>query len=317
MTTALWKDQARFRDTLPQLIDLDLSSDTPHSLEYRRFYQLPTQACTHQVGVFRADHFDLVGQVFQPIAPSKGTLFLYHGYFDHLGLYGFLIKLGIDLGFNVVGFDLPGHGLSSGPFASIDCFSRYSTAQDAFMESIKVLSLVKPWFAAGQSTGAAVILDTVLVRQQRFFEGLIFLAPLVRVANWYRVRLLYQILRHRGGTARTFRNNSSDEVFVNFLRDQDPLQHRRIEAPWVGAMIRYTKRILRSKPSDYSPLVLQGDFDETVDFTFNIAALQRFFQQPKIVMLHGARHHLVNESLQYRAIMEKEIRTFICPSYPT
>lgn len=307
-----WMDQAVFRDNLPEFGHF--VGDTAGKMSYRQHYNLHFQVPhRHHMGVFQSSHFHLVGQIFQPVAQSRGTLFIYHGYFDHLGLYGFLIQLGLELGFTVVGFDLPGHGLSSGSFASIECFSRYAAAQQHFIEKVQAFdNCPKPWVAAGQSTGAAVIMYSLLQQHVNYYDRLIFLAPLVRVTNWYWVRVLYQVLRHRGGTARTFRNNSANESFVEFLRENDPFQHRRIEAQWVGAMIRYTKKIIKSSPSSHSPLIIQGELDETVDYRFNMPMLKKLFHDPKIILIPGARHHLVNEIDEYKKVIKQEITEFVC-----
>ena len=42
----------------------------------------------------------------------KGTVFVMHGYYDHVGIYDHIIEYLIDQRFSVVAFDLPGHGLS-------------------------------------------------------------------------------------------------------------------------------------------------------------------------------------------------------------
>tara|TARA_Y100001934_G_scaffold283906_1_gene409907 strand:- start:89352 stop:90332 length:981 start_codon:yes stop_codon:yes gene_type:complete len=306
-----WANSAEFRAKLPEMSAVDFftqpTSSESQIAAYREFYSLQTQDdIQHFMGRFESDHFELVGQVYKPANP-KGTLFIYHGYFDHFGLFSFPVQLGLKLGFTVVGFDLPGHGLSSGPLASIDCFSRYAEAQKRFIELLPEHVCPRPWCALGQSTGGAVILDTGVPH----YDGVILMAPLVRVYNWHWTRLMYQALRHRGGIERTFSENTSDKAFSVFLNEKDPLQHRRIEAPWVGAMIEYTKRVLKMKPSSLSPLVFQGDLDKTVDAIFNMKHLRKIFNKPDIVMLQGAKHHLANESQHYKRIMKDKITSYL------
>ncbi|MEB3734885.1 alpha/beta hydrolase [Halopseudomonas pachastrellae] len=48
----------------------------------------------------------------------------------HMGLYRHLIQWGAGAAYAVLAFDLPGHGLSSGERASIDCFLRYQKVLD-------------------------------------------------------------------------------------------------------------------------------------------------------------------------------------------
>ncbi|MED5413144.1 MAG: alpha/beta fold hydrolase, partial [Pseudomonadota bacterium] len=84
---------------------------------------------SHRMGLLRSYNFDLVCQSFcTSLDKQKGTVFIIHGYFDHTGLYGHLIKHCLQKGLTVISFDLPGHGLSSGDPASIDSFNQYSDA---------------------------------------------------------------------------------------------------------------------------------------------------------------------------------------------
>ena len=46
---------------------------------------------------------------------TRGTVLICHGYFDYVGLYRHLIAHVLELGYAVLAYDLPGHGLSSGP----------------------------------------------------------------------------------------------------------------------------------------------------------------------------------------------------------
>ena len=83
---------------------------------YLEHYQLSHLLADHvglHVGFIEAGNFRLWAQVWSPAEP-KGTAFVVHGYFDHLGLYRHLLSLLLNRGWRVVMWDLPGHGLSSG-----------------------------------------------------------------------------------------------------------------------------------------------------------------------------------------------------------
>ena len=106
-----------------------LAADGPISSEglaYQRFYGLdfPHRATPvkRQLGRYSAAGYDLVSQVWWPEAAPVGTLFVIHGFYDHMGLYRHIIEWGLNRGFAVIACDLPGHGLSSGERASIGDF---------------------------------------------------------------------------------------------------------------------------------------------------------------------------------------------------
>src|SRR5690606_5817419 len=92
------------------------------------------------------------------VPPDKGVVVVLHGYFDHVGLFGHLIRHLLERGYGVVAFDLPGHGLSSGERASIATFAHYVEVFEAVLREISKAFPV-PVAAVGQSTGGAILLN--------------------------------------------------------------------------------------------------------------------------------------------------------------
>jgi alpha-beta hydrolase superfamily lysophospholipase len=166
------------------------------------------------------------------------TLFLLHGYYDHMGLYRHVIEWALEQGFVVISCDLPGHGLSSGERASIDDFAVYQQALEALFEQARQLELPHPWHLCGQSTGGAIVVDHLHCAEQSPADGqVILLAPLVRPRAWGWSKLSYRVLRHFvNGIERRFSENTNDPAFLPFL-EADPLQPRRLPTAWVGALI--------------------------------------------------------------------------------
>ena len=263
------------------------------ALDYQRYYNLPGQGW---LGGLQIDGFDLVGQVWLPEAPVA-TLFVLHGFYDHMGLYRHVVEWALDQGFAVIACDLPGHGLSSGERASIDDFLVYQHMLQALFEQARLLDLPRPWHLCGQSTGGAIVVDHLLHEGARSpVDGqAILLAPLVRPRAWYWSKLSYRVLRHFvSGIDRRFSENSNDPGFLPFLQ-ADPLQPRRLPTAWVGALVSWIKRIESAPSSPRRPLIVQGEADGTVDWPYNLKVLRAKFADPQILMLPEARHHLVNE----------------------
>ena len=248
------------------------------------------------LGGFSAAGFELVGQVWLPERPTA-TLFLLHGYYDHMGLYCHVIEWALSQGFAVISCDLPGHGLSSGERASIADFGAYQQVLDALFEQARLLDLPRPWHLCGQSTGGAIVVDHVLHHGARSpADGqVILLAPLVRPRAWYWSKFSYCVLRHFvNGIERRFSENSNDPAFLPFL-EADPLQPRRLPTAWVGALVAWVKRIEAAPRSMRRPVIVQGEADATVDWPYNLKVLKAKFAEPQILMLPEARHHLANE----------------------
>ena len=275
-------------------------------LAYQRFYGLDfphrPAPVKRQLGRFSAGGYDLVSQVWWPDAAPVATLFLIHGFYDHMGLYRHVVEWGLNHGFVVIACDLPGHGLSSGERASIDDFAQYqATLQGLFIEA-QSLQLPQPWHLCGQSTGGAIVLDHLLhYGEQSPAQGqAILLSPLVRPRDWGWSKFSYYLLRpFVKGIARRFSENSNDPDFLPFLQ-ADPLQPVRLPTAWVGALARWIPRIEGASPSTRQPLVIQGQDDKTVDWQHNLEVLKGKFNQPQVLLLPGARHHLANETAEIR-----------------
>ena len=276
------------------------------ALAYQRFYGLDfaqrSPAVKRQLGRFNAGGYEIVSQVWWPDAPPVATLFVIHGFYDHMGLYRHVIEWGLNRGFVVIACDLPGHGLSSGERASIDDFAQYQAVLQGLFIEAQSLHLPQPWHLCGQSTGGAIVLDHLLrYGEQSPAQGkAILLSPLVRPKDWGWSKLSYYLLRpFVKGIARRFSENSNDPAFLPFLQ-ADPLQPLRLPTAWVGALARWIPRIENASPSARQPLVVQGQADKTVDWQHNLEVLKTRFNQPRVLLLPEARHHLANETAAIR-----------------
>jgi alpha-beta hydrolase superfamily lysophospholipase len=287
---------------------LPLAAAQPLSVEaraYQRFYGLdflqrdvPVKCA---LGRFEVGGYEVVSQVWWP-QQAVATMFLFHGFYDHMGLYRNVIEWALEQNFAVIACDLPGHGLSSGERASIEDFAEYQAVLQGLFAEAKSLDLPQPWHLCGQSTGGAIVIDHLLNHgTDSPAQGqTILLSPLVRPRAWGWSQLSYYLLKpFVKGIARRFSENSSDPGFLPFLQ-ADPLQPLRLPTAWVGALRRWIKRIEAAPRSTRRPLIVQGQADMTVDWEHNLEVLRSKFDQPQVLMLPHARHHLANETLTLR-----------------
>jgi alpha-beta hydrolase superfamily lysophospholipase len=280
---------------------------TPEEDAYLRHYNIhfveEFPELTHSFGAVTSGEHRLAAHLWVP-ADARGTAVVIHGYYDHTGLYGHLIRYLIERRLAVLSFDLPGHGLSSGAPADIDSFDHYVAAFGACLAALED-HLPKPWYLFGQSTGGAVAMEWLLANGFSAatvpFAQVVLLAPLVRPHLWPVNRLIYAVARRViTERPRTFTRNADNLEFLEFLRDRDPLQARTLPVRWVTAMVAWRQRFEAYPPSDIAPLVIQGHADRTVDWRYNMKIIGRLFQ-PRIVYIPEARHHLVNESPTLRS----------------
>lgn len=268
---------------------------------YRRFFDLDLGQSFHW---FENAGERLGVQRFEPSGPVGGSAVVVHGYYDHVGLYGHLIRYLLGRGLRVFAYDQQGHGLSTGRRVTIDSFDRYADDLDAFAGA-HADALAKPRWLVGQSMGASVILELLDTREAgpaSTFGPIVLFAPLVRPASWPLSRITYAVGRHVvHEVPRKFATNTENPEFAALVT-VDPLQARTLPVEWVTAMIDWKKRFERRERSGRRLLVLQGGRDGTVDGRYNVKVLKRRYDVALLAMPE-ARHHLVNEAAGIRARM--------------
>jgi alpha-beta hydrolase superfamily lysophospholipase len=300
-------DPAALREGLRLLTPGDPVILTPAEDAYLRHYNIhfveEFPELTHSFGAVASGEHQVAAHLWVP-ADAAGTAVVIHGYYDHTGLYGHLIRHLIERRLAVLSFDLPGHGLSSGAPADIATFDHYVAAFGACLAALQD-HLPRPWHLFGQSTGGAGATEWLLASGYRAatspFAQVVLLAPLVRPHRWPVTRFVYEIARRViTERPRTFTRNADNQEFLEFLRSRDPLQARTLPVRWVTAMVTWRERFEAHPPTDIAPLVIQGQADRTVDWRYNLKVIGRLFR-PRVVYIPEARHHLVNESPAVRA----------------
>lgn len=261
---------------------------------------------SHQFGYFEACGFRLACHYYQwPEHQAKATLVVQHGYFDHSGLFRHLIEFALTQKLDVLIYDLPGHGLSTGERAGIDDFQHYVEVLDDCLKQF-LPHTDKPWHLLGQSTGGAITMAYLTgahyAQTSHPVSQVFLLAPLVRPLGWQKMLWLYRVSRHWvKSVRRKILLCSHDADFLRFLTQEDPLQDKRIPLSWVASLIEWASGFGEKERSTLSPLIIQGGEDTTIDWRYNLSVIDQVFAQPHFAYLPHARHHLVNESTQYRA----------------
>ncbi len=312
---------------------------------YLKYYNLDfshsLEGVQHRFGHIKAGNYRIAMHSWVPEI-AQGTVFLLHGYFDHVGLYQHLIRFLLKNQLTVVSFDIPGHGLSSGERATIASFDTYSKvllrclekcnpdkrlkdykAQKALLQ----INVPRPWYVVAQSTGAAATLNYLVnrrlarddakgeispYRQAPEFDRIVLLSPLVRAYGWNRRRWGYELLRpFVKRIPRTFPRNSHDPDFLEFVKKKDPLQAHSLSLRWVTAKKNWIKKALKFPVCQDTFLVIQGDSDTTVDWPYNTALIQKKFPNSELMVIPGARHQLINESIPYRAKVFQKLLKYL------
>ncbi|HEX6591563.1 MAG TPA: alpha/beta hydrolase [Moraxellaceae bacterium] len=294
-----------------ELRPLDLSAHEPLRgavADYVHYYGIDLEnslpGLQHFTGCFEAGGYRLLAHALLPVQAS-GTVFFLHGYLDHSGLYRHLMRDCLARGKAVFIFDLPGHGLSSGDRVDIPDFAHYQQVLEGALTQFGA-QLPQPFYAIGLSMGGAIVMDHILSAcssgKTPAFRKALLLAPLLRPAQWQQIRFGYWLIhRLKPSVPRVFRSNSSDEDYLRFVRESDPLQARDVPMRWIGALKRWVARMEKLPATDFPVLLVQGGRDETVEWAYNNAFVRRHFKVEHEAQLPEASHQLANERDDLRA----------------
>jgi len=300
---ALIHSLPNFTDSLDALSD---ASDSPLVKAYLDFYSINFEEkfsdFSHGIGIVQSGRYNIVMQCWVNPA-SRGTLFVVHGYLDHVGLFGHIIQFALENNLSVCAFDLPGHGLSSGEIASIDTFDRYADGLQDIVNAAGPL-MPGPCHVIAQSTGGAIVLNHLWRFDPDTFETIVLLAPLIRSYGWKITRWFFPVLKpFIKYTRRGFNDNTHNRDFIEFIKQSDPMQALRIPTLWVSAMGNWARRFRALPERNKAMLIIQGDADTTVDGPYNMRLIEEKLPLAKIVVVPGLRHQIANESIEYRSLV--------------
>ncbi|SFP57867.1 alpha/beta hydrolase [Salibacterium halotolerans] len=266
---------------------LDISS-------YRDRYNLPFEQVKHIPSYIPFRDYYLFYQLFRQPHDAPVVLFL-HGLFDHAGVHGDGIRFLTESGYHVAAFDLPGHGRSGGPKQKEEVFDEYREALSAVLSRLYQEG-TKKLHGIGHSTGGAVLADYLLsAGYGEMFQNVVLVSPLIRSNQWHLSKMavpLVSLLQKE--LPRKFRMSTGAEAFMKQLKN-DPLEGDTIPLSWVHSMFEWERDIMKKRPSQKPISILQGTKDQTLEWKHNLKAYAALFPRSERILIHGARHHLLNE----------------------
>jgi len=258
-------------------------------------------------------------QTFVPTRQNTSTLptaLLLHGYLDHLGLNRYVIDELLGAGFVVCAVDLPGHGLSGGGRGTIGEFSQYAVVLRRLIGEIRAGCVpgVDPsarLCGIGHSTGATALLE-YLEQGGAELESLVFLAPLIRLFAFPLARLGVRLASGVVDTLpRRISGSSSNEEYMRFARELDPLGIYEASLEWAEAYLLWEERRRDMHKHRLPLLLVQAGRDTVVDAEYNTAFLQRYFPELEYLHYPEARHSILTEPHAKRPGLYKGVLRFL------
>ncbi len=273
--------------------------------DYRAFYgfDLLLDGAGHSLQLLKVADQRIAVHRFEP-PHIRGYAMLCHGYYDHVGLYGFVLRYLLSHGLAVVAHDQIGHGLSDGPRATIQSFDRYVAATHAVhLAAAAQLPQATPWHWLGQSMGGSVVMETLHQHPQLPLGEVVLFAPLVRPYGWWLSQWVFALAKMTvDERPRKITRNAENAEFLH-LQHADRLQPQILPVAWVQAMVDWFQRLERYPGSNLRPKIIQGHQDRTVSWRHNQKFLGQRYADAQWCILPQASHHLANESTHIRQQM--------------
>lgn len=254
----------------------------------------------------------LRGQAFIPTKPKrpKGTVFILHGYFDHVGSVNNLVNYALSQGYAVFAYDLPGHGFSSGPSGVTGDISHNANLLKSVVHQYRD-SLPKPFHLIGFSTGGSITLEYARLNGNSQFNNVIAVSPLVRHAHWHWGKTGYTLARwFTSGIKRRDKRNSRNQEYLAFAK-QDPLRGQRVSFRFLKSIYKWVKGFEAGGKVESRVLLIQGDEDQVVDWEYNLPMLASKFSRLQIHKVQKGKHQLFNDANSVQEETFKQIFRFI------
>ncbi len=222
---------------------------------------------------------------------------LVHGLGEHSGRYERLTRNLLENSFNVLRFDLRGHGRSEGRRGDIKTFEDYLCDLDIALKEIEG----KRFHLIGHSMGGLIVLKYALKNPERL-KSVVASAPLLGLSfspnplKLFLGKLLYRIAPFVAMSNEIDPKALShdEDVVQEYIRD--PLVHRKITVRWFFETMKAMEEVNRSAQNLKVPvLLLHGSEDRLTDPNATMAFYEKVPSDKEIHIYDGYYHEPFNE----------------------
>lgn len=239
-------------------------------------------------------------RVAQVQGPIRADVLLTHGLGEHAGRYAHVATALAARGLRVIGYDLRGHGRSSGRRGDVE---RY----EYFLEDLRAVHTHAPWsggpvFLFGHSLGGQVTLR-FLQRDRPEVAGAVVASPWLELAfapPWWKLFAARAALHFapglRFGTGMRVDRLSRDAEHVRSMADSHLMSHR-ISARMFFAVCEAGEEALRCAEEVRAPLLLlHGDADPVTHWRATETFCRRASSPEKTLRIYpGVLHEAHND----------------------
>ena len=216
------------------------------------------------------DGLTLLGRIWQTTGKPKGIVNLVHGLGEHSGRYAHVAEALTKAGYNLIGFDLRGHGLSEGQLGHTPDYEHIMDDVALFMQkSNEFFGSDHPNFLYGHSLGGSIVLNYAL-RQKPNLNGVISTDPALRL-SFEPPKIKLVLGKIMANLMPTFSMNNAldvnalarDAAIVKAYQD-DVLVHDRLSAKLVMELFDSGKYALEHTADWTLPLLLMHGSEDRI-----------------------------------------------------
>ena len=261
-------------------------------------------AIPSEVTFTTADNFDIFEQTW-PCKEAKGVVLITHGVAEHSGRYAHVAQSLVDAGYTVVGFDLRGHGKSSGKRNYINSFQDYLNDLQEVLNRTKASYPDLPLFLFGHSMGGGIV-TLFTIERNPDVKGVLLSGPSVKVSDdispfLQKISGVISAILPKLPVIKLESTDISKDPQVVKAYDEDPLNYRGgILARTGSEFLNATKTITaRSHVIDLPILIMHGDSDKLADKSGSEMLYANVSSTDKTLKIYaGLYHEILNEPEQ-------------------
>jgi alpha-beta hydrolase superfamily lysophospholipase len=237
-----------------------------------------------------------------PQPNARGRVVVVHGYNEHAMRYEELARTLNGAGFDVLLYDMRGHGRSGGRRAYIDRFSQYLDDLDLVLSESDRIASTLPRFVIGHSVGGLVT-TTHAIDRRPVHAGVVLSAPFFKmkleVPGWKVLAAkaassIYPPLSLPSGLSGAVCARDP-ELAAKY--DTDPLNNNAATARWFTESMAAQDRVFHEAAAFELPvLLMHGDKDVVADPARSAEVFPRLGSHDKTLeLVPGAFHEIYNE----------------------
>ncbi|MEO0946550.1 MAG: lysophospholipase [Cyanobacteria bacterium J06641_5] len=230
--------------------------------------------------------------------PARGVLVLVHGHSGHSDRFENVAKVLVPLGYRVFGFDLRGHGRSTGRRGHVSNWDEFRADLAFVLEWVTEQWPNSPRFLCGHSMGGTIVLDYVL-RSPQGLQGAIAIAPVLGAIGVPAWKLALARLLSRCWPTFTLATSidtstATRDPAVNAAYAADPLRHGRGSARLATELSTAVAGIWQRVEDWQLPLLLlHGSSDRVTASANSLAFFERIpYPDKELREYPGAYHEL-------------------------